>query len=138
MPKTHESEPETGQPAAFPRKLYLGGSERGHNPDPIEQLRDSHGDATVEVYGDATLQALQEWGGVEDIGELLGDVRALATVDLSEFGPIAAEKTADLSIGERLASSASSVSGEQTFEARYLYEAFEENDAVLSHEIDNE
>lgn len=109
-------------------------------PDPIEWLRSKYDDATVEVYGEATLQALDEWDvGPElaDGDELLDDVRPLATVDLGEFKPTETEIDFD-NPAERLKTSVDDIGGEQRFEARYLYEAFDENTALLTRKIDSD
>lgn len=135
MPRTGDSEPRTKQRGGYLR-IPAHKPQRGL-PDPIDRLRTEHGDATVEVYGEATLQALDEWSDVDDIDELLTDVRPLATVDLSEFAPVKTEIDFDDRV-ERLKASVEPVDGEEYFEARYLDEAFDENVALLTREIDSD
>lgn len=51
---------------------------------PIANLLESHGNATVELYGDATVKALDEHPTGESATTLLKTIKPLATVDLSE------------------------------------------------------
>lgn len=139
MPRTGDSEPETGQRGGY-RRLQVGKPQRAR-PDPIERLRTDHGDATVEVYGEATLQALDERGSgpkPSEGGELLEDVRPLATVDLSKFQPVEADLGVLDDPVDRLKVSAEDVDGEQFLEARYVYEAFEQNAVLLTRAIDDD
>jgi hypothetical protein len=112
----------------------------GRGSDPIQDLREEHGDATVEVYGEATLRALDEWDVDGDgVHELLSGVRPLATVDLGELAPTETDiDPDDHPIEDRLKGVHEVAGGEEYIETRRLYEAHEANAALLIHEAESE
>lgn len=71
----------------------------GRGAQVTERLLDEYGDATVELYGDAALQALKERED-PDVDALLSAVEPLAVVDLSVFER--PDETSDLSPEARM------------------------------------
>lgn len=71
----------------------------GRGAQVTERLLDEYGNATVELYGDAALQALKERED-PDVDALLSAVEPLAVVNLSVFER--PDKTPDLSPEERV------------------------------------
>lgn len=137
MPRTGDSDSEIKQRGGYSRFHTWKPLRSG--PDPIQKLRTDLGDATVEVYGDATLQAIDEHGDVANIPQLLSDVRPLATLNLGALAPVEANVDLDdYSLEDRLKAVSTHSGGEEHVEARYFYEAHDQNGALLIYEIDSD